>query len=155
MRLKRIFYQQKGQFCIDVTWRSGSKSTVYIKVFKSSSKSEVLNEDYHLRGDVQTLRFLTNFQSGGEHTVELETSTTYHNEIVIIKNCSNTCNTQLCNILSRIDLLSHLSSVGNFRLVSGKLGSELIGCQLLSEETNQRYILAEGCVFSKGWISML
>lgn len=91
LRLTRTFYQQRGQFCMDVTWGSGSKSTVYLKVFKSSSKS-VLNENLKLSGDIETLRFLTNFESGGEHTVELETSTTSYNEIVIIKNCSNTCN---------------------------------------------------------------
>jgi hypothetical protein len=77
---------------MDITSGSGSKSTVYLIVFKSATKSEVFDENYKLSGDIKTLRFLTNFQSGGEHTVELETSTAYYNEILIIKNCSNTCN---------------------------------------------------------------
>jgi hypothetical protein len=95
LRLTRKFYQQKGQFCIDVTWRSGNKSTVYLNVFKSSSKV-LFSKNYELSGYNDTHRFLTNFEKAGIRTVELETSrNTFDNEIVIIKNCSNTCNAVL------------------------------------------------------------
>jgi hypothetical protein len=46
--------------------------------------------------------------------------------------------------------LLHPTSDGNFQAISGEEGSELIGCQLLSDETNQNHILADGCMFSKG-----
>jgi hypothetical protein len=51
---------------------------------------------------------------------------------------------------NRFALLLHPKSDENFQVISGEEGSELIGCQLLSDETNQNHILADGCMFSKG-----
>lgn len=85
VKLTREFYQQRGLFCIDVTWGTTTLKTVYLNVFNSTNR--VWKQYSKLENTIKT-RFSKQFYHAGIHTVIFENYRS--SEIITIKNCSNT-----------------------------------------------------------------
>jgi hypothetical protein len=90
VKLTREFYQQRGLFCIDVTWGTTILKTVYLNIFNSTNR--VWKQYSKLENSIKT-RFSKQFDHAGIHTVIFENYRS--SEIITIKNCSNTCKASL------------------------------------------------------------
>jgi len=99
IKLTRKFYQQRGLFCIDITWGTTTLKQIDLNIFNLTKN--IWTQRYNIENSTKT-RFSKNIDNAGIHTVVIETYES--SEIITINNCSNTCKA-IKNFKNRIELL--------------------------------------------------
>jgi hypothetical protein len=159
--LSRVFYQQKGKFCIEIAWGKTIPEKVGLKIYqlKSYFTHDLLINDETQDVSSKFSLFKFYLQEDGIYRTELKMHSSCsfiqlscNDAITFINNCSNTCRFIFKVLLFFYNIALLIADETSSNLVSAEEGSKLIGCQTVPETSHQKPILEQECTFFNGWI---